>query len=95
MNQAKRVILRLREAELDYDNPYESVRLYLKKNGRSVKELEADRHFIHVQPPNPDIPQIDPKVHIIIDIEKDQFSGTLDDNFPHEIYRIRRLDNKM
>jgi hypothetical protein len=36
-----------------------------------------------------------PKVHIIIDIEKDQFSGILDDNFPHEIYRIRRLDHKM
>lgn len=59
MNQAKGVILRLREAELDYDNPYESVRLYLENNGCSVTEVETDRHFIHVQPPNPDIPQID------------------------------------
>ena len=95
MDQAKRVILRLREAEVDYEDPYESVRLYLENNGRSVRELEAGHHFVHVQPPNPDIPQIDPKIHIVIDMEKDSFSGTPDEHFPHEVYRVRRLDNKM
>jgi hypothetical protein len=95
MDQAKRVILRLRETELDDSDPYESVRLYLQKNGRSVEELNEDRHFVHIQPSNPHIPQTDPKIHIIIDIEKDQFSGTLDANFPHEIYRVRRIDNEM
>ena len=93
MNPAKRVILRLREAEINYDDLYESVRVYFETNGRSVEELEADRHFIHVQPSNPDIPQTDPKIHIIIDLEKDQFSGALHENFPHEIYRVRRLDD--
>lgn len=80
MNPAKRVILRLREAEVDYEDPYEAVRLYLEKNGRSVQEFDAGLHFVHVQPSSPDIPQIVPKIHIVIDLEKDRFSGTtLDD----------------
>ncbi|KAL1980491.1 hypothetical protein VTN96DRAFT_4015 [Rasamsonia emersonii] len=86
MDQAKRVILRLRETEIDYTDPYESVRLYLENNGRSVKELEEGRHFVHVQPSNPDIPQTDPKIHIVIDIEKDLFSGTLDET-PADVRR--------
>lgn len=95
MDQAKRVILRLRETKIDYTDPCESVRLYLENNGQSVEELEEGRHFVHVQPSNPDIPQTDPKIHIVIDIEKDLFSGTLDEKFPHEICRIRRHDDKM
>lgn len=95
MSQAKRVILRLREADINPNDIYEPVRLYLEKRGRSATELEADRHFIHVQPPNPDILQSDPKIHIIIDLEKDKFCGDLDHDFPHEIYRIRRQDNDM
>lgn len=94
MNQAKRVILRLREAEVDYKDPYKSVRLYLEKSGHEVKELEAGRHFVHVQPPN-NIPQRDLKIHIVIDMEKDNFSGVPNKNLPHEVYRIRCDDNKM
>lgn len=88
-------MLRLRINELKDIDPYESVLLYLEKNGRSVKELEQDRHFIHIQPSNPDIPQEDPKIHIVIDLEKDQFSGTLGKDSPREVYRVRRLDGEM
>ncbi|KAL2811157.1 hypothetical protein BDW59DRAFT_60437 [Aspergillus cavernicola] len=95
MVQAKRVILRVREADLDFLDIYEPVRLHLQHNDRSVSELEEDRHFIHIQPPNPDIPQTDPKIHIIIDLEKDSFSGGLDGDFPHELYRMRRVDDKL
>lgn len=95
MNQAKRVILRLREADINWNGPYEAVRLYLAKNGRSTEELGSGCHFVHIQPPNPHIPQEDPKIHIIIDIEKDRFVGTFNQDFPHEMYRIRRVDNEM
>ncbi|EEP82913.1 predicted protein [Uncinocarpus reesii 1704] len=96
MDQAKRVILRLREAEQDEEDLYEPVRLYLEKNGRSVEELNSDRHFVHIQPSNPDIPQVDPKIHIIIDIEVDKFTGNhVNADFPHELYRVRRVDGQM
>lgn len=95
MIPAKRVILRLREAEVDYEDPYEAVLLYLKKNDHSVQEPDAGLHLVHVQSSNPGIPQADPKIHIVIDVGKDRFSGTpLDDeHFPHEVYRVRRQDD--
>lgn len=95
MLQAKRVILRLSEADLNKDDIYEPVRLYLEKYGHSPDELATDRHFIHVQPPNPHILQKDPKIHIVIDLEKKNFSGPLDSNFPHDVHRIRRQDSEM
>ncbi|KAL2820908.1 hypothetical protein BDW59DRAFT_174360 [Aspergillus cavernicola] len=93
--QPKRVILRVREAEFNCEDPDEPVRSYLQNNGRSVHELEEDRHFIHIQRFNPDIPQIDPKIHIVIYLEKYAFSGILDSDFPHELYRISCVDDKM
>lgn len=95
MDQAKRVVLRLREADINDLDLYEPVRLYLEKHGHSPSEIEANRHFIHIQPPNPHIPQADPKIHIIIDIETNQFSGYLDRDFPHEFYRIRRQGTEL
>lgn len=95
MAQAKRVVLRLRETDINYDDLYEPVRLYLEKHGRSSSEIEANRHFIHIQPANPHIPQVDPKIHIVVDIETDQFSGPLDPDFPHEFYRIRRDNTEL
>ncbi|GAB1200682.1 hypothetical protein APSETT444_010057 [Aspergillus pseudonomiae] len=95
MDQPKRVILRLQEADLDEADLYEPVRLYFEKNGRSIEELDTSRHFVHIQPSNADIPQIDPKLHVVIDLEADKYSGTLGPDFPHELYRVRRVDGKL
>lgn len=95
MAQAKRVVLRLREADINDRDLYEPVRLYLEKNRRSSSEIDANLHFIHVQPPNPHIQQLDPKIHIVIDIETSEFSGEIGPDFPHEFYRIRRLGNEL
>ncbi|KAE8137109.1 hypothetical protein BDV38DRAFT_283223 [Aspergillus pseudotamarii] len=95
MDQPKRVILRLQEADLDEADLYEPVRLYLEKNGRSIEELDTGRHFIHIQPPNPDIPQVDPKLHVVIDLEASKYSGKLGPDFPCEVYRVRRVDGML
>lgn len=95
MAQAKRVVLRLQEADVNDCDLYEPVRLYLEKNGRSSSEIEANRHIIHIQPPNPHIPQVNPSIYIVVDIEKEQFSGPLDKSFPHEFYRIPRHGNEL
>ncbi|BAE54967.1 unnamed protein product [Aspergillus oryzae RIB40] len=84
MDHPKRVILRLQEADLDEADLYEPVRLYLEKNGRSIEELDTDRHFVHIQPPNPDIPQVDPKLHVVIDLEAEKYTGKLGPDFPYE-----------
>lgn len=95
MCQPKRIILRLDEADINEHDPYEPVRLYLEKYGHSASELEADRHFVHVQPPNLVRSQANPKIYITIDLEKDKFSGPLDSDFPHDLYRIRRQGDEM
>jgi hypothetical protein len=95
---AKRVILRLRESdfpEVSYAGLLKCVESFLAFSGRSVDELARDEHFFHVQPPNPQIPQRDPRFHIIIDMEKKNHSGSLPKDFPHEIYRVSRYDNEM
>ncbi|KAL5338415.1 hypothetical protein BJX70DRAFT_388632 [Aspergillus crustosus] len=94
MTTAKRIILRFPE---DIQNPYdlyEPVRLYFAKFNRPVEELNSDRHWIHLQPPS-DIPQANPKLHIVIDLETDEFSGPLGPGFPHELYRVRRQNNEL
>ncbi|KAB8227192.1 hypothetical protein BDV23DRAFT_188901 [Aspergillus alliaceus] len=95
MDRPKRVILRLQEADLDEGDLYEPVRLYFGKMNRPVQELETNRHFIHIQPPNPHIPQVNPKLHVVIDLEAEKFSGKLSADFPHEIYRVRRIDGTL
>ena len=97
MDNAKRVILRIREADVNWTDQFMPVRLYLEKKGHSIEAIAKplDRHFVHVQLPS-DIFQWDPKIRIIIGINKDQFSKTLvGDDLPHEIYCIRYLDDKM
>ncbi|KAL4922804.1 hypothetical protein BDW62DRAFT_196810 [Aspergillus aurantiobrunneus] len=91
---AKRVILRVREADLEGEDPYEPIRLYFEANGRSMDELGGGRHFIHYQPSNAHIPQRDPKIHIVMDLEKAAHSGMLGPDFPHEVYPIRRVEGK-
>ncbi|KAJ5641192.1 hypothetical protein N7490_005192 [Penicillium lividum] len=95
MDQAKRVILRLREADMNFNDPYEAVRLYLEKKGHSLQHLDENHHFIHIQPPNPDIPQVDPKIHVIIDFETAKFSGPITSDFPPEFYRVCRVEGKL
>ncbi|KAL4935132.1 hypothetical protein BDV06DRAFT_229112 [Aspergillus oleicola] len=96
MAQPKRIILRSRLAEFDARNMYEAVYAYLENIGRPAEELNEGRHYIHVEPDNSHIdPQRDHKIHIIIDFEKDKHSGPLGPDFPHELYRVRRVDGKM
>lgn len=96
--EPKRVILRLRESDfpdVSYNDLTQSVETYLTFSGRSTEELAQGRHFFHFQPPNPHIPQKNPRFHIIIDIEKMEHSGPLQKDFPHEIYRISRHKDGM
>ncbi|PYI29522.1 hypothetical protein BP00DRAFT_448338 [Aspergillus indologenus CBS 114.80] len=89
MAGAKRVILRVPENEMDYQNPREFVDFYFKKFPSNAA-LDSARHFIHYQPPS-DIPQSNAKVHIVIDLETQDFAGTLNQEFPHDIYAVRRV----
>lgn len=52
MDQVKQVVLCLREADINDLDLYKPVHLYLEKHGHSPSEIEANRHFIHIQPPN-------------------------------------------
>ena len=90
MAQSKRIVLRIPESDMDYNDAYEPVRLYLTKTGGSLQDLSENHHYVHIQPPNSDIPSHNPKIHIVIDLEKDKFSGPIRDDFPHEIYRVHR-----
>ncbi|KAJ5543759.1 hypothetical protein N7513_007267 [Penicillium frequentans] len=92
---AKRVILRIPEPDMNYTDSYEPVRLYLSKTGGSLQDLNENRHYIHIQPPNPHIPCNRPKIHVVIDLEKEKFSGPLGDDFPHEFYRVQREGGAM
>lgn len=97
MDSAKRVILRIQESDVKPDDLFEPVRLYLQKTKHSLDETEDpwNRHFIHLQPPS-DIPQKNPKIHVIIDLNKDQYlKAFVDRDFPHECYRIKYINNKM
>ncbi|KAL4994006.1 hypothetical protein BDV10DRAFT_197889 [Aspergillus recurvatus] len=93
MSRAKRVILRVPEIEMDYRNPREFVDFYFTKFPSDAAS-DAARHFIHYQPPS-DIPQPNAKVHIIIDLETRDFAGTLNPEFPHEIYAVRRGSDEL
>lgn len=95
MDTAKRVILRLREVDFDIMDPSEAIRFYFQKMDYSLKQLEDDRHFIHIQPSNAHISQKDPQFHVIIDMNKTAFSGPLEHDFPHEIYVVRRNDGQL
>lgn len=95
MAEPKRVILRLSESDVNDNDLYEPVRAYLLKVGRSIEELSENRHWIHFQPSNAHIPQRDLKVHIVMDLEKDKFSGPIGDDFPHDFHRVHRRDGQL
>ncbi|KNG86162.1 hypothetical protein ANOM_006586 [Aspergillus nomiae NRRL 13137] len=88
MGKAKRVILRLLEDDMDYLNPREFVDFYCEEFPSDAAS-NSTRHFIRYQPPN-DVSQPNARVHILIDLETRDFAGTLNHEFPHEIYAVRR-----
>jgi hypothetical protein len=73
--QAKRVIIRLSESDMDYQNPREFVDFCFQKFP-SDAALDPTRHFVHYQPPS-DFPQSNPKAHIVIDLETSHILKTL------------------
>ena len=96
--ETKRIILRLRDSDfpdLCNDDLIQIVKAYLTFSGHSAEELAQDRHYFHAQPPKPDIPQRNPRFHVIIDMEKMGHSGPLPKDFPHEIYRASRSNDTM
>ena len=97
MDSARRVILRIRESDVSPNDLLEPVRLYLQKKSHCLDEIKDPWkcHFIHLQPPS-NIAQTDPKIHIIIDLNKDKYSKDFVDwGFPHECYNIKYVNNKM
>ena len=48
MAEAKRVILRLREADINTFDLYEPIRLYLERNRYTLSEIEANYYFIYI-----------------------------------------------
>lgn len=83
--------------DLTFDEVTQTVEAFLTFSGHSAEELAQGKHFYHIQPPNPDIPQRNPRCHIIIDMEVREYpeSEALGEGFPHEIYRVVRCDDKM
>jgi hypothetical protein len=96
--KAKRVILRLRASEFEdfaHDDYFKVVQSFLIFSGRSDHEVDEDKHFYRVEPLNPEIAKPNARFHIIIDLEKSQFNGALGQNFPHDVYRVRRDNDKL
>lgn len=101
MDSAKRVIFRIREADVDWKDQCKPVRLYLEQMGYASAETRQDcmdpweRQFIHIQPPC-EIEQGDPKIHVVADLNKDQYSQPFaGKDLPHEFYRVRYVNGKM
>lgn len=95
---AKRAILRLRESDfpnLSSSDLVACVQSFVAFSGRPVEELAQGKLYWHVQPPSPDILQGNPRFHIIIDVHKMEHSGPLPQDFPHEIYRVSKVENEM
>lgn len=94
MSEPKRIILRLSETDFNAFDMYEAVRAYLEHHDRSATELQEYRHRIHMRPSNDHIPQHDPKVYFIVDLEMDLYvgdkRGRVERDFPHELFGVRR-----
>lgn len=94
----KRVILRLRESHFPnmlYPEIVACVKAYLTFTKRSAQEVDQGKHFWHFQPPCGNGPEANSRFHIIIDIDQSYHSGPLPEDFPHEIYRVIKIENEM
>lgn len=80
---------------MTYSDIVTCVKLFLEFDGRSANETEEGKHFWHYQPPSSDPPQRNQRFHIVIDIDKAEHSGPLQEGFPHEIYRVSHIEEEM
>lgn len=71
-----------------------SVKAYLAFAKRPIEEADQGKHFWHFQPPS-DTPNANSRFHIVIDIDQSDHSGSLPENFPHEIYRVIKAENEL
>ncbi|KAF5865337.1 hypothetical protein ETB97_004548 [Aspergillus alliaceus] len=96
--EAKRVILYAKDHDFPdpsfFQDVDKCVNSFLSLKGLAYEELAQGKHHYHIHPPNPDIPQRSPSFHIFIDlaIANRSSSGALEQDFPHEIYRVFLLD---
>lgn len=91
--EPKRVILRLRVADFEKESASEfvnAIQAYLNFAGYN----EDVQYYSHIEPfQSPEIRQL--SFHIILDIHKDKIQ-TVDFNLlPHEVYRVRRKQDKL
>lgn len=92
--EPKRIILRLRNEDFPlFSNSdiHECIKSFLTFSNRSPDELDTGTHYFHVQPPTTP----GGRSHIVIDLEASKHSGSLQSDFPHEIYRILPKDGIM
>ncbi|KAJ6019429.1 hypothetical protein N7499_003403 [Penicillium canescens] len=92
---SKRVILRLRESEFPDISPSEivaCVQALLIFINRPAEEALQGRHFWHF---HPSTGKADSRFHIVIDIDEAGHSGPIQEDFPHDIYRVMKIQNEM
>ncbi|KAL4874359.1 hypothetical protein BJY04DRAFT_204019 [Aspergillus karnatakaensis] len=87
MSAAKRIVLRVPE----YDKPEEFVDFYFTKFPCGAAS-DRTRYFVHLQPPS-DFPRPNAKIHIVVDLGIQDHDGSLDQEFSHEVYTVRRGTN--
>lgn len=89
----KRVVLHVREDELEDANPHGAIRQYFDKISRPDQEMEDGRHYVQVHRTDTYMPGS--TTYITIDMDKDKFSDRMDLNFPHEMYNIVCIERLM
>ncbi|KAH2676469.1 hypothetical protein KXW53_009640, partial [Aspergillus fumigatus] len=92
----KRVILRLSVREFgDWSEPllFEVVQSLFRYLGRPVEELGDERHYYRAEPLQQQTSKPQTRFHVIVDLNKDQFKGPIDNSVEHEIYRVHRKDS--
>lgn len=92
---SKRVILRLRESDFPDILPLEivaCVQALLEFIDRPAEEALQGKHFWHFQPSTG---AADSRFHIVVDIDKAGHSGPIQGDFPHDIYRVKKVQNEM
>lgn len=92
-HRPKRIVLHVREDGLEDANPHEAIRQYFDKINHPYQEIEDGRHYVQIHRIDPNMPES--TSYIIIDMEKDEFSGKMGLDFPHEMYNIVCIEHLM
>ncbi|KAL3477221.1 hypothetical protein BJX99DRAFT_127813 [Aspergillus californicus] len=95
MADATRVILRLSTDEFPNWSDADTVEVlqsFCNYIGRSETELEGEQHYWRTEPLDQETARPQTRFHIILDLEKDRFDGSIDASasLKHEIYRVQR-----